>query len=103
MLFALKGLTGCFQRSTRRTVMNRLPASAHPAERFEPRSETETHLHGYWLVLVRLLCLTLSVLSVGLFVGSILSVNALLHLPCAGAAAACSTSGQLTPGEESHG
>jgi hypothetical protein len=44
--------------------MNRLPASAHNAESFEPRSETETRLHGYRLVLVRLLCLTLGVLSV---------------------------------------
>ena len=31
----------------------------------------ETRLHGYWLVLVWLLCLTLDVLSVGLFIASI--------------------------------
>ncbi len=79
--------------------MNRLPATVHPAERFEPRSETETRWHGYWLVLVQFLCLTLGVVSVGLFVWSIPSVNALLHLPCSGTAAACSTSGQLTPGD----
>ncbi len=99
MLVALESLTGCFQRSTRRTAINRLPASAHTAESFEPRSETEMHLHGYWLVLVRLLCLTLGVVSVGLFVASIPSYIAHLHLLCTGTAAACNTSGQLTPGD----
>jgi hypothetical protein len=79
--------------------MNRLPASAHHAESFAPRSETETRWHGYWLVLVRLLCLTMGVVSVGLFVASILSYIAHLHLLCTGTAAACSTSGQLTPGD----
>jgi hypothetical protein len=75
--------------------MNHSTASAPLAERFEPRSETETRLHGYWLV--RLVCLTLCVLSVGLFVGSILTLNANLHLPCTGIVAACITHGQLTP------
>ncbi len=79
--------------------MNRLPASAHPAERFEPRSETERRWHGYRLVLVRLVCLSLYVLSVGLFVASIPSYIAHLHLLCTGTAAACTTSGQLTPGD----
>ena len=78
--------------------MNRLPASAHHAGRDVPRSETEMRLHGYWLVLVRLLCLTLSVVSVGLFVASIPSEVAHLHLPCTGTAAACSA-GQLTAGD----
>src|SRR5690348_15940373 len=71
MFCALEGLTDCFQRSTRGTAMNRLPAPAHTAERGLPRSETETRLHGYRLVLMRLLCLTLGVVSVGLFVASI--------------------------------
>ncbi len=77
--------------------MNRLPASAHHAESFEPRSETETRLHGYRLVLVRLVCLTLWVVSVGLFVASIPSEVAHLHLLCTGTAAACNGSGPLTP------
>ena len=76
--------------------MNRLPASAHHAGRFEPRSETETRLHGYRLVLVRLVCLTLSFVSVGLFVASVPSEIAHLHLLCTGTAAACQNSGQLT-------
>ncbi len=61
----------------------------------DTRSEVITRLHGYRLMLVRLACLTLSVLSVGLFVVGILSVIANLHLLCSGAAAACYT----TPGD----
>ncbi len=79
--------------------MNHSTTSAHLAESFEPRSETETRLHGYWLVLVRLVCLTLGVVSVGLFVASIPSFIANLHMLCTGAAVACITSGQLTPGD----
>jgi hypothetical protein len=75
--------------------MNSPTASAPLAERFEPSGETETRLHGSWLMLVRLVCLTLCVLSVGLFVASIPSYFANLHLLCIGAAAACNTAGQL--------
>jgi hypothetical protein len=64
--------------------MNHCSASAPLAERLEPRSDTDTRLHGYWLVLARLVCITLWVLSVGLFVGSILSYTANLHLPRTG-------------------
>ena len=59
----------------------------------------ETRLHGYRLVLVRLLCLTLGTLSVGLFVASLLSYNANHSMLCIGTAAACTTYGQLTPGD----
>ncbi len=79
--------------------MNHSPASASLAERFEPRSETDTRLHGYWLVFVRLVCLTLCVLSVGLFVASILSYIVNNYLFCTGTAAACYAHGQLTPGD----
>ncbi len=79
--------------------MNRLPASAHTAERFEPRSEIETRLHGYWLVLVRLVCLTLGVVSVGLFVASIPSYFASLHMLCKGTATACNANVQFAPGD----
>jgi len=79
--------------------MNHSPASAPRAEGFEPRSETETRLHGYWLVLVRLLCLTLGVLSVGLFVASILSSIANHSMFCTGTVVACDKYGQLTPGD----
>ncbi len=73
--------------------MNHSPASAHLAERFEPRSETETRLHGYWLVLARLVCLTLCVVSVGLYVASVLSYIANHY--CTGTAAACHTYGPV--------
>ncbi len=53
--------------------MNHSTASARLAEGFEPQSETETRLHGYWLVLVRLVCLTLFVMSVGLYFASVQS------------------------------
>ncbi len=43
--------------------MNSPAASAGLAEAIEPRRETETRLHGYRLVLVRLVCLTLSVIA----------------------------------------
>src|SRR5215471_4321399 len=48
-------------------------ASTALAEAFESRSETETRLHGYWLVPARILCLTLCVLSVGLYFASVQS------------------------------
>jgi signal transduction histidine kinase len=79
--------------------MNSPAASAPLAERFEPPGETETRLSGYWLVLARLLCLTLYVLSVGLFVASILTLIARLHLLCTGSVAACNTHGQLAPSD----
>ncbi len=79
--------------------MNHSTPSSHLAERFEPQSETDTRLHGYQLVLARLVCLTLFVLSVGLFVASILSYIANHYLPCTSTAAACYTQGQLTPGD----
>jgi signal transduction histidine kinase len=73
--------------------MNYPAASAGFAEAIEPRSETDTHLHGYWLVLVRLVCLTLCVVSVGLYVASVLSYIANHY--CTGTAAACHTYGPV--------
>ncbi|HEU0003078.1 MAG TPA: hypothetical protein VFQ36_19350 [Ktedonobacteraceae bacterium] len=49
--------------------------------------------------LVRLVCLTLCVLSVGLFITSIPLYFAHLHLLCTDTAAACATAGQPTPGD----
>jgi hypothetical protein len=61
----------------------------------EPHEETNTRLHGYRLVIVRLMCLSLCVLSVGFFVASIPSFFAYVHILCMGTAASCSTSSQL--------
>jgi signal transduction histidine kinase len=71
------------------------PAAAPQASRGLPRSESETRLYGYWLVLVRLLCLTLCVLSVGFYVAGVLSYVANHYMFCSGAAAACHTYGTV--------
>jgi len=75
--------------------MNHSPASAPQAPRLEPRSETDTRLFGYWLVLVRLVCLTLCVLSVGFYVAGVLSYIANHYMFCTSAAAACHTYGNV--------
>src|SRR5215469_5399096 len=64
-----------------------------------PLHTADTRLHGRWLVLAWLLCLTLCVLSVGLFVVDIPSFIANLHQLCTSTAAACYTHGQLAPGD----
>jgi len=79
--------------------MNLSDVSSKKAVRTTPLNPADTRLHGRRLVLVRLLCLTLCVLSVGLFVSDIPSFIAHLHLLCTGTAAACQNSGQLTPGD----
>jgi signal transduction histidine kinase len=68
-------------------------ASATLTEAFEPRNESETRLDGTWLVLARLVCLTLFVLSVGFYIGSVLSYIANYY--CAGPASTCHTSGPI--------
>jgi signal transduction histidine kinase len=73
--------------------MNHSPASATPIEAFEPRNESETRLDGTWLVLARLVCLTLCVLSVGFYVGSVLSYIANYY--CSGPASTCHVSGPV--------
>jgi signal transduction histidine kinase len=75
--------------------MNHSPASAYLASRFEPRNETDTRLHGYRLVLARLVCLTLCVLSVGFFVAGTLSYITNHYMFCTGAAAACRAIGTV--------
>jgi len=72
--------------------MNHPAASASHAETFGPRSEKDTRLHGYWLVLARLICLTLCVLSVGFYVASVLSYIANHY--CTGTTA-CHTYGPI--------
>src|SRR5260370_20178448 len=59
---------------------------------------TDARPHGRWLLLMRVGWVVVVVLALGLFVGSIPSDFANLHLLCTGTAAACITHGQLTPG-----
>src|SRR5690242_19238574 len=73
-----------------------------PAETTQPAissSLTDTRLHGYRLVIVRLLSLSLYLVSVGLVLASIPSYYASLHLLCTGTADTCSATGQLAPGD----
>jgi len=63
------------------------------AEAFDLRSESETRLDGTWLVVARLVCLTLCVLAVGFYVGSVFSYIA--HHYCAGPTASCHTFGPI--------
>jgi signal transduction histidine kinase len=79
--------------------MNHAPTSPPQASRGLPRSETDTRLHGSWLMLARFVCLTLGVLSVGLFVASILSYIENNYIFCTSTAEACFAHGQLTPGD----
>ena len=73
--------------------MNSPTASAGLAEVLDPRRETETRLHGHWLVLARLVCLTLCVLSVGFYAGSVLSYIANYY--CSSPASTCHVSGPV--------
>jgi signal transduction histidine kinase len=73
--------------------MNHSPASATRTSAFEPPNESETRLDRTWLVLVRLVCLTLCVVVVGFYVGSVLSYIANDY--CSGPASTCHTSGPV--------
>jgi len=55
----------------------------------------DTRLRGGWLVLARVVWVVVVVLALGLFIASIPTTFADLHILCT--AALCSTSGQLTP------
>src|SRR5690348_14098685 len=79
--------------------MNDSVASASPAASVEPRSETvretDTRWYGYGLVFLRLLGLTLTVMSVGIYVASVLSFIAHDLITCTGDAAACHAPGPV--------
>jgi len=55
----------------------------------------DTRLRGGWLVLARVVWVAVVVLTLGLFIASIPTTLADLHILCT--AASCTTSGQLTP------
>ena len=73
--------------------MNSPPASAGLAEAGAPRNELETRLDGTWLMMARIVCLTLCVVAVGFYVGSVFSYIANHY--CSGAASTCHTSGPV--------
>src|SRR5579863_2401869 len=57
----------------------------------------DMRLHGYRLVLARLVWLTLCVFSVGVFVASVPTYFAALHILCTGTLAFCRNTGLITP------
>ena len=63
----------------------------------DQHSEAGTRLHGRWLVLARVLWVMLAVLTLGLFIASVPTSFAFLHMLCTGAPATCGISGQITP------
>jgi signal transduction histidine kinase len=79
--------------------MNQSSVSTQLVDGVPVRSKTETRLHGSWLVLVRVACIALYLLSVGLFFASIWLANVHLHLPCTATSAACQNNGQLAAGD----
>ncbi len=79
--------------------MSHVDTPAETAQHAVSPRVPDTRLHGYALVIVRLMCLSLCVLSVGLLVASFPSYLASLHMPCTGTATACNAAGQLAPSE----
>jgi signal transduction histidine kinase len=79
--------------------MNHTAASAPLAETFEPRSETDTRLHGSWLILVRVGWLVVAVFTLIIVVASLPVYVARLQTLCPGTA--CSFPQQLSPEQAS--
>src|SRR2546427_7998079 len=61
----------------------------------ERHEEAHTRLHGRWLVFARVTWIAVVGLALGLFIASIPTTFAYLHILCT--AASCSNGGQLTP------
>ncbi len=75
--------------------MNHTAASAPLAETFEPRSGTDTRLHGSWLILVRVGWLVVAVFTLIIVVASLPVYVAQLQTLCTGTA--CAFPQQLSP------
>ena len=61
-----------------------------------PERHSSARLHGRWLVLARVVWIAVVVLALGLFIASIPTTFASLHILCTDTAASCSNFGQLT-------
>src|SRR6266550_6028748 len=75
--------------------MNRADVQSEKVVRSASSSMADTRLRGGWLVLARVVWVAVVVLTLGLFIASIPTTLADLHILCT--AASCTTSGQLTP------
>src|SRR5438132_12460646 len=77
--------------------MNLPSASTQTTVNAQPPGETDTRLHGRWLLLARVVWVGIALLSLGLSVASIPTSFASLHILCTDAPAICSDSGHVTP------
>ena len=75
--------------------MNRADVQSEKVVRSASSSMADTRLRGGWLALARAVWVAVVVLTLGLFIASIPTTLADLHILCT--AASCTTSGQLTP------
>src|SRR5436309_7792781 len=75
--------------------MNRADVQSEKVVRSASSSMADTRLRGGWLILARVVWVAVVVLTLGLFIASIPTTLADLHILCT--AASCTTSGQLTP------
>jgi len=75
--------------------MNRADVQSEKVVRSASSSMADTRLRGGWLVLARVVWVAVVVLTLGLFIASIPTTFADLHMLCT--AASCTTSGPLTP------
>src|SRR5437588_3115824 len=77
-------------------VMNLPSASTQTTVHAQPSGETDTRLHGRWLLLTRVAWVGIALLSLGLSVASIPTSFASLHILCTDAPAICSNNGHIT-------
>src|SRR5229473_2715025 len=77
--------------------MNLQQSPTSTVERPSVCNESETRLHGRWLLLARGLWITLVVLTLAIFFASLPVYLAQVQTPCAGMA--CALSQQLSPGQ----
>src|SRR6266699_667793 len=75
--------------------MNRADVQSEKVVRSASSSMADTRLRGGWLVLARVVWVAVVVLTLGLFIASIPTTFADLHMLCT--AASCTTGGPLTP------
>lgn len=77
--------------------MNSPSAPTETTMNAQPRREVDTHLRGRWLMLARVAWIVIALLALGLFIASIPTYFAFLHVVCTSALATCRNNGQLTP------
>ena len=75
--------------------MNRADVQSEKVVRSASSSMADTRLRGGWLILARVVWVAVVVLTLGLFIASIPTTFADLHMLCT--AASCTTGGPLTP------